>query len=90
MKRWQVGIAKDYFPKALWPKGITAFYDVWCVMADTRTDAAAKVWKKYGDDLSPKMNPWVKKVSLHSGTKNPTGHWTRLDPIRVKDLEERR
>jgi len=89
---FDVYIDKAYFPKELWPKGLAdTVFERWKIQANSRTDAAQKIWAQHGERLERKMNPHVsslpRKVSLNvSSPKAPgnSGNAGRLSAIVVK------
>ncbi len=89
MKTFFIYIHKAYFPKELHKKDLVQEdYAQWNVKAETRTEAAKKVWAKHGKELLEKMtenkNSLPRKVSLYSGSKtDPTTYAGRLPPILV-------
>ncbi len=85
--KFKVFLSKAYFPKDVWSVGYSVESVAgWVVRAESRTDAAKKVWERYRRKWRPLMLPHIKHVSLHvndpmAGTSGIAG---RLEPIRVE------
>ena len=83
---YDVGVPKEYFPKSAWPKGVAEFVRVHKVKAASRTEAANKVWAKYGKGyllrMGPRQTKLPRKISLFvsGGEGTPPG---RLRPVLV-------
>ena len=91
IRTYKVYISKVYFPKKLHsPESkMTEVYVSWKIKANSRTDAAQKIWAKYGDRLLKDMkntgSRLPRKVSLNVNepTAGVTGTASRLYPINV-------
>ena len=90
MKFYTVAIDKMYFRRDLWPKEIngTSIMYLVTVLAESRTDAAQKAWKKYSAEWRKEFTPFVMRVSLYVNEPNSImqGTLTRLSPISLGDI----
>lgn len=81
-----VYVSKAYYPREIWPKELftEAQYRV-KILADGRTEAAHKAWKKYGEEWQRLMRKQDFKISLHvsSPRAGSSGAAGRLMPIRI-------
>jgi len=91
--QYTVGIAKDYFPKEMHPKGIgESFVHTTTVKAGSRAEAASKYWAEHGPSHLPRMIPegrLPRKVSVHvssSGFKPGMGSETGSGPSRLMPI----
>lgn len=88
---FRVYIAKWYFPREIWPKTCSEQFESWGIIANSRREAANKIWGKYREELLNKMIPHTSKlprrVSLHVNSPNAgaTGLASRLSPIMIKE-----
>lgn len=90
-KKYFVFIHKSLFPKELHPKQQIGKEDFeqWEVVANSRIEAANKVWNKEGERLLSLMGPrktkLPRKISLFVSQHTPHGEVKagRLDPILV-------
>lgn len=90
--KYQVGIPKIYFPRSMWPRQITEFFEVVEVVAESRVRAARIAWDSNCDRwlrfiVTPSTS--IQKISLY--VNNPksgnSGLMGRLDPIPVFSRE---
>ncbi len=88
--KYFVYIHKQYFPKSLWTNEIAKEdFAQWDATANSRKEAAEKVWRKHGQELLSQMNPnqtkLPRKVSLFVGSNggDSTSYAGRLPPILV-------
>jgi len=88
MKKYKGYIAKWYFPKESYPDKHSEVWESFTIMAENRTEAAHKAWKKYGKKWLNEMNPKITKIRhislyINSPKSGVTGLAGRLTPIRV-------
>lgn len=87
-KRRYVYISKAYFPKELWPKGITDVFRGWKYLSHTRQEAADQAWAEHKHELLPLMNDQARVICLHVDGDTPNNCAGRLRPIKVAHLEK--
>ena len=95
--KFDVYISKDYFPKDKRGDQFNDRYKSWKVDADSREEAAQKVWGAEGEALLKEMIPYSsqlpRRVSLYVNDPQAPGNSgtaSRLIPIRVFGKTKRR
>ena len=92
MRFFHVYIHKVYFPRDLWPshcRFVREDFESWAIQADTRTEAAQRVWDIHGERLlklmAPRKTKLTRKVSLfvNSPQAGVGGKANRLIPVLV-------
>ena len=83
--RYKVGVRKEYFDRQRWPEGFTSYVEIHIVIASSRVEAAAMVWKRNGRRLLKEMMPNRRKVSLdvNDPVVGVCGNLGRLIPVTV-------
>jgi len=94
MLLYEVGIPKCYFPKELWPEClIDSYIQIVKLRANSRTEAALKVWERYGTWWLDLMLPCetskrIVSLDVNEPQVGVEGLLGRLESIKVYDSSE--